>query len=654
MPFKPPVLSDPVVGNIGLLPDDGLVLLHFTEPDGTFPADAMGNLQNLAPDTGTNAPSSVDAWSGPGRRFVAASSNALLTSDESGKDTVLIREVTVQAIISLTLVNTTAQTIIQRGIHDGTSGEAICYGLAVKQEAGNPGYIDVFWYWEDSAGTIHTQSVGTYLHPGDGQFVLLTATRRWESSSSVVCRYYVADHLLAEITSTDGDIAGATTGHTAVGAKKATGSWSQFLNGTIDELKVVNYEMSADEVRATWRRLYEHQPAGVEMFAGLAPPGAPWTKDPGNKIGKRVKAVGQALGLSIAKTEEFRAMWLPDACSMRTVARWERACGLAPRPRDSLDVRRARVVSYLSRLQGYSIPALQQAFSGPFDLAAADVQILEFANLITDAFSTLETERWRVGSVGTWSIASSALKVVEGAGNDIRWDPTRADCHVRTPLADASFPVPLPTMDFVAQVKLATYWATLPTNTIVGLFAYNRRSNNAIWFGVKDVTGTRKLGYQIFANNAMGSFVSLVNPSLDQAYWLRFSPKAAGGGASDLVFSWSTTGPSSGFTTSTVTTGITDIEWCGVAAMSTDASLASNLQATFDDFVLLPYNGDRPLHWYAYRDPGLAGTADLTGAELLALKVKPAHTYAAAIESLSVLCDDTRDGLCDRGPMGAL
>jgi hypothetical protein len=656
MVFQPPVLFDPVPGNIGLLPARSLVLLHFTEPDGVMPSDAMGNLQDLAGEAGAAAPSSVTCWSGPGRAFSSVAGNALIAADVAGRDTLLTREVTVQAIIALTLTDNNVHTIIQRGVHDGTAGEAISYGLAVQQEAGHAGWVDIFWYWEDSAGVIHTEAVGTYQHPGDGQFVLLTATRRWEASNKVVCRYYVADQLLAEITTAHGDIAGGTTGHTTIGGKKAGGAWSQFFNGTIDELKVTGYEMSLEEIRQVWQRLTVHQPAGVEMFQGLAPPGAPWLLNPGNNIDRLVKIAGQSLGLPRAKAEELRAMWLPDGCSLATIARWEKVCGLSPRPRDSLDVRRARVVSYLSRLQGYSIPALQQAFSGPLALAPADVQILEFSNLITDGFTALSTERWRVGADGAWSIAAGELKVVVNAGSDIRWDPTRSPCYVDTPLAQSGLdPSAHGFQQFVAQVKLSTYWANLPANAIVGLRLRNSRTQNSIWFGVKNVGGVRKLGYHIFADGVLGAFVTLVTPSLDQAYWLRIStPAGASLNFSGLDFAYSTTGPTTGFTTVNVTTGIYDVEWAGVGAMCTDAATAANLQATFDDFLLYSGQGNRPFHWYAYRDPGLAGSPDMVGGELLALKMKPAHTYAGAIENKSVLCDDARDGLCDRGPMGAL
>jgi hypothetical protein len=60
----------------------------------------------------------------------------------------------------------------------------------------------------------------------------------------------------------------------------------------------------------------------------------------------------------------------------------------------------------------------------------------------------------------------------------------------------------------------------------------------------------------------------------------------------------------------------------------------------------------RPYIWYAFRDPALNGRPDMIGADRLVKKIKPAYTYAAAISSKRVICDDPRDGICDLGPVG--
>lgn len=625
-----------------------LMLFHFDEPQFIPPIDSTGNLGQMSPNA--SWPDAVVAWAGRGASFTQAAESSETGADNIAGATLSIRDVTIRAILSLTFAGAAGpQTIICRGLNDGTADEPIAYGLEVEQQAGNPGFVEVRMFHQDSAGTIHTQPAGVFQHLGDGKFFVLAATRRWESSSKIVTRYFVSGEMIAEVTTTNGDIAGATLGHTIIGGRATAGAIDRYLNGVIDELLVDNIEVSPEELRQDWLRLAVHQPAGVTMFAGLAPPGAPWYLNPGNNVGKAVRIAGEALGMGLAAAEELRELWLPDKATIDNIGRWERLNGLVPRPRDSLDVRRARVVAFMSRRAGFSIPGLQLAFAEPFDLDATAIQILEFSNTITDSFDALATERWWVGDAGTWSIVAGELKIHAVAGTDLRWSPTHATSWVITPLAETGG------QPFIAQVKLSTYWASLPTNTMVGLFLFNYRTGDALWFGVKDVAGVRKLGWMPSINGIMGAFTVLVTPSLDQAYWLRVvPPTGAVGGIGTYRFGWSTTGPTTGFTEAQITTGVASIEWAGVAATSLAATIATDLNATFDDFVLRSINGDRPFYWYAFRDPALAGNADLPGAVQLALKLRPAQTYAGVTENRSVIWDDGRDGLWDRGPLGAL
>ena len=653
-PVIPDVLYDPVPGNIGLRVDEfSNIFLRLGEPDGVQPSDQVGNLEDLAAEAGVVAPSQVSTWTGYGRRFRQATPNGLVAVDQeapaTGLHSVLQRDVTVQAILALTLAGAVGpQTIIARGANDGSADERYCWGLEVEEQAGHPGYVEVRMFHQDSAGTIHTQPAGVFQSPGDGEFFMLTATRRWESSAKVVTRYYVGGEQIAELVTADGDIAGGTTGHTTVGGRKAAGVWGRYLNADLDELLVESVEVSAEEIRETYRRLSEHQPAGVAMFVGLMPPGAPWYDNPANKIGRLTKIAGQALGQGIAEAERLRALWLPDAAPIWQIGAWEKLCGLSPGPSDSLDVRRARVTGYLSRDNGFSIAQVQQALSDPLDLDPSQIEILEFSNTISDDFSTLAAERWLVGDVGTWASSAGELEAAALAGADLRWDPTRAACYVRMPLSGVDG-------ELTAQIKLSTYSAAnLPVNTIASLFLYNRRTNAAVWFGVRNVGGTLELGYQVFLDGALGAFVAIENP-LPAAVplWLRVSSRSSA--PATLTFSYSTTGPTAGFVDTPAVLGSNPgIEWVGAAAMSTDAALATNLQVTFDDLLVRTPHGDRPYTWYAYRDPGLSGAADLLGGNLVARRIKPAHTWAAAIASKSVLCDDPVNGLCDNGPMGAL
>jgi hypothetical protein len=411
MPFIPEVLTDPVPGNIGLL-GPARMLWSFAEPDGVMPTDAMGNLADMGP--ATVAPIAATAWTGKGRTFTRALSHGLVGADLPGKDTLIQRDVTIQALVSLTLAGASAgaKTLIARGLNDGSISERYAFGVELQEAGGS--LVDVRMFWQDSAGVIQTQAAGQYQHPGDGAEFLLTVTRRWESSSSVIVRYYANETMIAEVTSTDGDISGGTTGGTSIGARKAAGTWQDFFSGTIDQLAVYDREVSHEEIRQTWRRLFVYQPAGVAMFSGLIPPGLRWNADPGNYSGRRVKLAGQALGLGVAAIEELRALFLPDAAAKDHIARWEKLTGLAPKPRDSLDRRRQRVMSFLAREENMAVPSILAALEESLDADAADLEMIEFTNTVSDSFETLETERWFVNP--ETGVAAGGIPTFVGMG----------------------------------------------------------------------------------------------------------------------------------------------------------------------------------------------------------------------------------------------
>jgi hypothetical protein len=622
-----------------------ILLLRFNEPAKISPSDELGNLGDLSIEAGLVAPTRVSAWTGFGRRFIQAQTTALIAADVSTRGTLLQRDVTIQALLSITLAGASGpQTVIARGTNDGTISERYAYGLELQEQAGFPGFVEVRWFWQDGSGAIRTQPPGVFQSPGDGAEFLLTATRRWESTSRVVVRYYLGDQLIAELVSADGDLSGGTTGHTTIGARKAGGTYGRYLSGVLDELLVADTELSLEEIRHTWKRLTEYQPGGVETFAALSPPGSVWYQNPGNDIGKRVKIAGQLLGLGVAGAEQIRALILPDHAPLAIVERWERICELAAAPVDSLDVRRARILAFLSRDEGFQLPPIQIALSGPFALDPSLVQILEFTNTITDDFSATSIDaRWLDGGGVTWSIVSGQLQAFAASSVNLRWED-RA-----TPwLLTSNEPGRL-----YMSGKLAGF-ASMATSVFAGLALHNRATGDWLWFGVYNNAGTKQLAYRKAIRGAAPSAeVVLVASAAAGPYWLRISTSQTRAFVDDgsLTLSYSTTSASSGFTDVPINTGITTgWLWAGFALYSNVASPATSTTVTFDDFLLHPADSLRPFYWYAFRDPALPGNPDMVGAHLLVQKIKPAYTHAAAIARLSCICDDPLNGLCDRGP----
>ncbi len=132
------------------------------------------------------------------------------------------------------------------------------------------------WLWQTSAGMLKRQVGAQFTAPTDGSYILLTATRRWVSSTSAVIRYYLGGQLLSEILTSDGDIGGGATGTTTIGARFDGSVFTDFFDGVIDELEVVDYEMSAREVAATWARINSGGSKYTRMMKALLPPGRVW------------------------------------------------------------------------------------------------------------------------------------------------------------------------------------------------------------------------------------------------------------------------------------------------------------------------------------------------------------------------------------------
>lgn len=625
-----------------------IILLHFDEPSGISPADELGNLDDLGVEPGIVAPDVVQSWCGVGRRFLQAETNGLIAADVSSNGTLLPRDASVQALISLTLASAAGpQTIIARGVNDGSLPERYAYGLELEEQAGNPGFVEVRWFWSDAAGTVITAPPGVFRHAGDGAEILITATRRWEASGTVVVRYYVDSRLIADLRISS-SIGGGFTGTTTIGARKSGGVWDRYLNGMIDELAVLDYELSADEIAATWQRLTVHQPAGYETFRGLAPPGVGWFDNPSSDIARRAKVVGQAIGLFVAGVEEFRSTFLPGTCSAWLLPRWEHLYAMSPMPLDSLDVRRARVLARMAAEESYSIPALQAAFSVLFGLDPDQVGILEVSNEWTDSFDALADERWSPGATAAWSIASGELEFDAPAAVDIDIEPTLSSCYLRTPL-DRTDVGPI-----WFGAKLVDFTG-LPSGSFVGLALHRRVGNRTLWFGVHNNGATIDLVTTEGVYGVFGALTVLATIA-SGPLWLRVNLEPADDADPTdatpvpITLSWSVTGPSSGFTDHNGTA----YPWYDLAGFGafTTSTPGAPIAARFDDAHVLVRNGLAPFVWFAYRDPALAGSYDLINSNTLGRKVSPAHMLGAACASKHLLVGDPVFGLVGSVPMG--
>lgn len=632
------------VGNVALWRFDEI-------DDGIRPADSIGHVAELDNDGGLipTPPALVDAALGRGRRFIAGDGCGYAAKDVVAGSTLLTRDMSIQVMLNWQLgaQNTYAEfgTIYAHGKGDAPA-EYLSAGLELRvvNLAANVG--EIRWLWQDTAGTLHTQ-LGGHFYPSATEYLLLTATRRWVSSGEVVLRYYLADQLLAEVTTVDGDIAGGTTGTTSIGTRymPAFVAWRRFFDGTIDELRVVDYELTAEEIAGTWRRITVHQPSGYQLFKELHDPGFPISKDPGSRVQRETRMIGYGLGYAAAQAENLRNI-LPSRAYGSVLADWEDVTKQAPKPGDSVDTRRARVVARMRRTEGVSIPGVDAALSELVDTDVANLEIMAFDQTITDNFATLDPLRWWSDPSADWTIVGGALKVAAIAGDFTAYDNFKR--NLMSVGGDGRG----------VQVLTKVTPTTLPTGGAGGIIVVDNVNRNAV---VLVLSKPGNYFVDVFTYTAGVQVANPVHVDLGvgapAAIWLHLNQQSGtgfGGGPSTgpFVAGYSLTGPTTGYVYSAPFTHWITNQWAGHVFMAT-AVTAGASDVRFDDTQVRAPNGQRSFYFYVYRNPALPGRPDLVGANHIIRQLKQAHTWAAVITNKQTLCDDATTP-CDAGPLGGI
>ena len=627
--------------------DDSIALIR--------PADAIGNVAELDIVGALTRPAIVDAATGRGRQFVAGALTGLVAQDLVAGSTLASRDLSIQAIISWDIAaqNTAgfAGILYARG-KSGSVAERLSGAIELVVINAALGIGAIRWRWQTSAGSDSVQLGGYFAPPASG-FLMLTATRRWVSSSQVILRYYLGDRLLAEIDSFDGDIPGGTTGTTQIGARSFNGTnYSWHFAGVIDELRAVDRELTIHEIAATYRRITSTQPSAYQLARELHPPGLPISSDPASRVQRETRIWGDVLGFAAAQGENVRENILPDQAYGEPLAQWEAIVKQPPRPGDSIDTRRARVVGRMRQRQGVSLTGLGAALT---ELVATDVANLEFL-----AFTPMLAERWdqaecyQLEPAAQWT-AGATLRAQLAAGTKL-FDGNARDWYTATtPIAAApSYPE-----GTGARILAKITPTTIPANGEAGAFFGDWVRGNYLLFGIRNAAGVYQLVTERFVGWVSQGVTVRATTSLI-AHWLHLAhtdPRGASGAgfsASSWNFSaaWSTTSQLAGYTTYTGIAHAPFFQWAGFYARTFAAATAAALDVTFDEGLVIAPAGDRSLRFYVYRNPALAGSPDSLGAHAVIAGMKHAHTEGTTIASKSLLCDDLTMG-CDRGPMGA-
>lgn len=624
-----------------------IVLLRLDEATASvLPSDEAGSLNDLNVDTGITLPTVVDGLTGRGRLF--ADGVALDGTDVVSGSSLATRDVSIQAIVSwdFTTQNTYGQpgTIVARG-KGNAAAEYVSYALELRVVNATLGIGELRFWWQDTAGVVHTEIGGHFAVPPPGGFVMLTATRHWVSSSEVHLRYYVGDQLLADIVSTDGDIAGGTTGTFCLGTRYSAGTPGRFFQGIIDELRVLDYELSAEEVAATWTRISQMQPAGYKAIRDLLPPGAPLSDDVKSRVQKIFRIAGHSLGYATAQIANARLNLLPDRAYGDTLEQWERILLEAPGALDSIDQRRARIVGHMRRHAGVSIPGVNAALDALLGLTAAQVQVLAYTPDIVDPFDTLDPLRWWSDPSADWTLSGGALRVQAIAGDFTQYATFKR--NLTSIGGDGRG----------AHILAKLTPTTVPDGAGAGVIFCDNVHRNAVALVLS------RSGTHYFVNAVTyAAGVAVANPwsvdlgvGLPANIWLHLAQSGAFGfgGASTMgpfTPSYSLTGPTSGFVTGAAFQHYQANQWAGHLFLGFNATAGAS-DFRFDDTTIRAPSGNRPFHFYVYRDPALPGSFDRIGSNNVLRALKHAHTWAAVITSKQLVCDDPTTP-CDGGPCG--
>jgi hypothetical protein len=94
-----------------------------------------------------------------------------------------------------------------------------------------------------------------------------------------------------------------------------------------------------------------------------------------------------------------------------------------------------------------------------------------------------------------------------------------------------------------------------------------------------------------------------------------------------------------------------ELPWAGCYLATGDSSAANNGSIVFREVRTWSPQSRQVYRWYVHRDPGLAGTGDIAGAQVVVNRMRPAHTLGLVCETDAAECDDTYSR-CDRDPLG--
>lgn len=619
------------------------------------PSDAAGGLNDLIE---VNAvPAVVDGFTGRAREF--GGTHGVAGNDVVAGSTLATRDMTVQALVRWDFDDAVALghltgTVVHRGA-GGSASDAMPYAVQLRVVNAAARVGEVRFVWQDVAGLVDkVQLGGHFIVPsvGSSSWLMITATRRWVSSSQVEIQYYVGAQLVGDHVSANGDIGGGTDSYTYFGVRDDQAVLVDQLVGAIDEVRLLNYHVTREEVEATWLRLSKFQPRGYKAVRDLFQPEAPVSNDPASRWQKLLRIAGHAIGYSAAQAENVKLNLIPTRSYGPTLEEWERATGEAPRAGDSVDRRRKRVVSHFSQRAGVSPPGVAATVGDMLVAARSQLELLAFDQTTVDTFETLNTSRWFYDPPAQWTIDADALRVQSAAqlNKAPEWYSARMAIGGNGRGAE-----------MVAKIAPTT----LVDGTEVGLWFVNRVRWDAFLFGFRrSNAGTIQLVTEDVVGGVLGGATVRATLGALTTHWLHLRhdhdfPAANLGVGKKSAFDarWSAVSGTGPWTEalgaqSAIDVAANGLQWAGFYARTLGGG-AANLDVAIDDAKVRAPFGDRAFRFYVIRDPALPGAPDFQGANVSLARLKHAQTLAAAVRAKIARYDDP-DTPYNSAPMGGI
>lgn len=612
------------------------------QADSVLPRDASGKLADLGVPAGITRPAVVQGTpSGFGRDFTRSPATGFLVTDTDG-DTRLTRGLTITAIARLdvaALANGNICTLVARG--RGSVGDPYSFGLrvVVVDAAARTCRLEMFWM---------TVAGGSVVDPGvqftwpSTAFCLLAGVREVIDGALGV-RYQLNGQAADGTQNHALDVGGAVSADLMVGMGAAGAFYQNHWDGTIDALQILDEAVCPEEFQWLWERASVDMPGGVAAVRALVPPGV-YSTDPESNIQRELAVEGMALGHAKSLSRRLRAYFLPDKAFGEVLAHWERLLGLSPKPSDHVAKRRARLLGLTRSARGFAVDDVKFELEEVFDLASADIQILEFDNEELLAFATMPSSGFLAlqGNGDAWAVSGGVLQARQTGSVDLRYGSAG---NPRSMFWLRAVPIGV---DSVVAAKIDI--VSTVSDGLGGIVLGSRSRDEWVWIGTSEVVdGTVTLNWITYKGGVLSAGFTQIATGLPDPLWLRVTVLA--NGTFDVRWGNSEAAAKAAVPTN-ISPGLAVVpEWAGLSVAAHDGDAAVNGSYDFDDFWTFTPNGDQRFYWFAYRNPALSGAYDLHGARLIVDRVKPAHTVASAVSALVAICGDANNP-CGTVPCG--